>query len=403
MTDNDIIIYLSNKKNIIWKYIPNNIKEYLANRFDDSESLLESYVRLKYNIFEHPKCPICGKLLKFNNHKNLPVYQKYCSYKCSAISEETKNLRDKTKEEKYGDKNFNNRNKYKQTCEEKYGNGIINVWQDEEIKNKCYNTKENKYGNKYYNNREKVIKTNKENLGVEFPFQSNNIINKCKETFINLYGVENPMYLEEIKEKIKQTNIKRYGCSCPLWNEEIHKKVINTCLERYGDEMPIKTKIIQEKLSNSLKDSKVQEKIINTKKKNKTIGNIISKNEMFLANKLKEIFPNLIQQYFCTRYPFACDIYIPEIDVFIEYNEYWTHGKHPFNKNNIEDIDKLNYWKSNEDKHPQYKSAIHTWTEMDVKKRNIAKENKLNYIEIWNIVEANELINSFKNEYTNNR
>ena len=31
---------------------------------------------------------------------------------------------------------------------------------------------------------------------------------------------------------------------------------------------------------------------------------------------------------------------------------------------------------------------IYTWTDLDVRKRNIAKENNLNYIEFWNIKEV---------------
>ena len=36
---------------------------------------------------------------------------------------------------------------------------------------------------------------------------------------------------------------------------------------------------------------------------------------------------------------------------------------------------------------------IYVWTDLDVRKRNIAKENNLNYIEFWNIEELKNWLN----------
>ena len=47
------------------------------------------------------------------------------------------------------------------------------------------------------------------------------------------------------------------------------------------------------------------------------------------------------------------------------------------------DIEILNEWKSKSENSDFYKKAIYVWTEHDVKKRNIAKENKINYLEIF--------------------
>lgn len=38
-------------------------------------------------------------------------------------------------------------------------------------------------------------------------------------------------------------------------------------------------------------------------------------------------------------------------------------------------------------------NIIYTWTILDAKKRNIAQQNNLNYIEFWNINEVKEWIN----------
>ena len=97
---------------------------------------------------------------------------------------------------------------------------------------------------------------------------------------------------------------------------------------------------------------------------------------------LKECYPDVITQYKDARYPFACDFYIPSLDLFIECNYHWTHGGKPYEgtENDKKIVEK---WKTKNTKF--YNNAIQTWTVRDVNKRNTVKENKLNYIEFWNI------------------
>lgn len=44
-----------------------------------------------------------------------------------------------------------------------------------------------------------------------------------------------------------------------------------------------------------------------------------------------------------------------------------------------------------------YNNAITTWTIRDVNKRNIAKNNNLNWIEFWNIDELKKWIINYDN------
>ena len=83
------------------------------------------------------------------------------------------------------------------------------------------------------------------------------------------------------------------------------------------------------------------------------------------------------------RYPFACDFYIPSKDLFIELNKHWTHGKHPFDNTNKDDVAVLNMWTELAKTSEYYRGAIYTWTDLDVRKQKIAKENFLNYITIY--------------------
>lgn len=94
-------------------------------------------------------------------------------------------------------------------------------------------------------------------------------------------------------------------------------------------------------------------------------------------------------------YPYCCDFYIPEKDLYIEYQGTWTHGFIPYNKHNKECQEKLRLWKEKSKDSKFYENAIKVWAKSDVKKRKIAKKNKLNWIEFFNM-------NDFDKWYKNN-
>ena len=172
---------------------------------------------------------------------------------------------------KYGDKNFNNREKAKKTTIDLYG--VDNPAKIEEAKEKSKHTrfkkygeyfvnnkkskltKFQKYGDENYNNQEKTRKTNLERYGVECGWNNDEIKEKCnktrkqlygdsemfktdyfknksKETFIEKYGVDHQLKVPKFKEKIKQTNIEKYGVECIFADKEIRKKIV---LKRFED------------------------------------------------------------------------------------------------------------------------------------------------------------------------
>jgi hypothetical protein len=126
-----------------------------------------------------------------------------------------------------------------------------------------------------------------------------------------------------------------------------------------------------------------------TKKKNNTFNSSSTENKSYLI--LKEKYIDVIKQYKSELYPFICDFYIPSLDLYIECNYHWTHGSHPYDKNNKEDQILLEKWKTKNTKY--YNAAIHTWTIRDVNKRNIAKQNNLNYKEFYSILELITYLN----------
>lgn len=219
---------------------------------------------------------------------------------------------------------------------------------DDVIKQKMFKTKELLYGDRNYNNKEKQIDTLSKRTNEEKRI---------------------------ISEKSKQTRfLKNDG---KYFSDESISKIKETTFNRYGVDSYTKTQMFKDFIYNQ--QSTIQNKQYKTKKKNNSFNS--SKIEKELENYFVENNINFIPQYRSDKYPFTCDFYFPDSDYYIEIQGNWTHGFHPFNMNNMDDIKILNEWKSKTSNF--YKKAIYVWTEHDVKKRNIAKENKLNYLEIF--------------------
>ena len=351
-----------------------DIYEYLVNRYDDSDSLKETLYRIYNGIEEHPKCPTCGKPLIFKG-----IFFKFCSNICAQSSDEIKQKIKQTCLEKYGVDNYakskESKEKVKQTCLKKYG--VEYSWQSNECK-------------------QKIKQTCLEKYGVDSPLKSKEIRNKCKLTCIEKYGVDNPAKLEENKEKVKQTCLKKYGGLAPICNPYIKNQIKQTCLEKYG----------VDNYGKSLKHKTNMSTIMLSDEMQKHRYSIMSKNNTFNTSKEEDEVYEFLSQYIdvtrqfngSSKYPFCCDFYIEDLDMFIECNFHWTHGGHPFDPSSIKDQVKLEQWKAKQTKY--YNNAINVWTKRDVEKRNKAKEENLNYKEFWSLKELKEFfIDYFENHY----
>ena len=81
-----------------------------------------------------------------------------------------------------------------------------------------------------------------------------------------------------------------------------------------------------------------------------------------------------------------CDFYIESEDLFIELNYHQSHGLHPFNPNNQEDIDLVNSWREKqnlEGPKNQYWMYEKVFTKSDPEKLKCAIDNKLNYLVVY--------------------
>ena len=219
-------------------------------------------------------------------------------------------------------------------------------------------------------------------------------IENRKNTLIRKYG-SLEIANKEIVKLAKISHKANTGYDNPMQNPEIKEKWKLSLYNKYGVNNPMKSEIIRSRR-------------INTLRNNHTFNS--SKSEEIAKELLENLFNDLIYQYTEKRYPFMCDFYIPSLDLFIEYNESWTHGAKPFNNKDQQCINKLNIWKEKSISSEYYKNAIYTWTIRDVNKRNTAKENNLNFIELWSIKDVENFINlytsnlefSFNIEYIRN-
>ncbi len=158
----------------------------------------------------HVKCDICKKErdIPYRQYLESSNYDKYCcSQKCAYFKNKL------TKLEKYGNENYYDKEKSKQTCLEKYG--VEYSLQSSEIKEKGKITCLEKFGTESHNS-------------------SNIIKDKKKISYLEKYGVENPSQSKIVKEKKIQTCLKHFGSEYYPQSKECKEKYIQDYIEKYG-------------------------------------------------------------------------------------------------------------------------------------------------------------------------
>ena len=292
-----------------------------------------------------------------------------------------KNKQKQTNLEKYGVTctlhNAEIQQKVKQTNLQRYG--CENASQNEIIKQKIKNTNLEKYGVEWSLQNKQVREKAKQTLLNKYRednyFKTDEFVVKSKQTCHEKYGYEFASQSPEFRQKVEQTNLKKYGCKCCLNNDKIKEKSKQTILEKYGVE-------------HISKNQEIVKKQWEGKKKHGTTNT--SKTEKYIKQKLLEIFKEVKTNYKCEKYPFYCDFYIPEKDLFIEDQGFEGHGKEPFDHTNPQHLTILKIWVEKAEKKPynksnKYLAYLKTWIKTDVLKRQIAKQNNLNWIEFFTV------------------
>ena len=168
---------------------------------------------------------------------------------------------------------------------------------------------------------------------------------------LDKYGVYNPSNIDGVREKAKQTTLERYGKEYYTQTDEYHH------------------------MMNEIIDDVVQKRY-QTHKKNNSFNT--SKIEKEFKQWLDDNNINYIKEYHSNDYPFRCDFYFPDHDLYLEIQGHQTHGKHPFNPKNEDDIKTLHKLQEKD----RY-NMIKIWTIRDPMKRQWAKDHNLNWHEVF--------------------
>ena len=236
---------------------------------------------------------------------------------------------------------------------------------------------------------DKFIKREYEGLCPECGKKTNFV--NLKRGYLKFCSVKCAHANQEVLGKISKTCEERYG-GLGTSSPAIKKKIEHTNMKKYG----VKNIYARHDIKTKSHSLESLEKVLNTKKNNNTFNT--SKPEKKLESKLRKLFPDLKTQYKSELYPFACDFYIPSLDLYIECNLHWTHGGRFFDKNNKNDVKLLAKWQEKAKTSKFYAKAIETWTIRDVLKLETVIKNNLNYIAWFNEEQANDWIRSIENE-----
>ena len=339
-----------------WK----NIKEYIK-EIVESHQYGEFLYLLQHN-WCMPTCRHCGKPLKYNHG-----YKTYCSVKCARPYQNTSQAASKTwhKNRDAADSQISINKDDLSLYDKKYISLLV---------------KDNAL-TKYFI----TVKTSKDPVYANIRYWLSHRISWSTKWSETIYCVchniiEQPR-CEICSKPVKYISFEkgyRVHCSskCGTGDKQTKKKISKA--NRKNGKIRGKKISINKKSRTEEQIKKETYKVFLSKKQNGTIGK--SKLEDILGEYITSKFPDMKRQHRTKQYPFACDYYIPSINVYIELQGLWTHGGKPY-ENTPEDNVLVQKWR---DKHTRYyDAAIETWTIRDVKKRNIAKKNNLRYIELF--------------------
>lgn len=321
------------------------------------------------NLKEIPICknPNCSNKV---NYKNSSLgYNTYCSNKCISSDPNIKKRKEKKSYEKFG------------TKAPAQSRIII----------------------------DKIIKTNNEKYGSNSPMSNSIIQDKSKKTLMKNYGVNNPcdnkLIMNKRIDSFKKSNYKlnfakacidKYGVKHPWMNKEIHDKTINSFYESYKKRILDKIKNtdyifykFEYKPTNliftccdcksnfNINAYQFYYRIDNTPNQLCTncypIAESSSLMQLDILNFIKDNYSGIILENEKILDPYEIDIFLPEINLGIEFNGlYWHSDAHKPNNYHL-----IKYNKSIENNI----NLITIWEDDWVIKKEICKSfllNKLN-------------------------
>lgn len=229
-----------------------------------------------------------------------------------------------------------------------------------------------KYGVEYYGQTVEARKAQSERMRGNL----DEFMSKSRASMLKRYGVKYSWESAALRGKAQATMRERYGSTCYVQSDEykerldsIMDKVRQTNMSRYG--APVYTQ--SDEYKQNVDD--IQSRIIATK---------FQKGVLNTSTVEKHVkgFDNFESQYNKdARYPYLCDFYDKERDLFIEVNASWTHGYHWYDVE--KDVAVCTKWKAKSEDSTYYANALEVFTKRDVEKRETARVSNLNYVTLW--------------------
>ena len=287
-----------------------------------------------------PKCKNCNKNTKWIPSYKPPQYSQYCSSLCASASDDTKQKRIDTLQEKYGVVSYSQTDEFKEQQKGKKASKQTKEKMKKAIHNRTPEQKQ-----KILEKRRQTNLKRYEHINV---LASEKVKNIKKEK----YGTVNYTETEEFKNKRKKTMFKKYGVEYCGQSDELSNNTKNTNLERYGNEYWSTSRIPSEslnKLNNTewLFTQHVINKIPSTQLAQllqvdkETVGNYINKAgfnrvrhpSSYAEQQLCSLFEQHNIKYITNSRsiipPKELDIYLPDFNTAIEYcGLYWHSTAH---------------------------------------------------------------------------
>lgn len=271
------------------------------------------------NINYLPKC-YCGK--KVSRHLNWQDgYREFCSAKCSANSSKQRNKAKETLLDKYGVDHYSKtstfKEKVKETSIKKWG--VDNFSKTDEYLEKSRATYRSKWGKDSFT-------------------QTDEYKQKSKETLLKKYGVDSWLKTPEAKEKIKELMLQKWNVKQMFQDENYRTSNFIIASD------PNYLKYIGNGVSQFKCESidHVFEITTDNYFARKRIGNVIcticnpisinsSQKEEQVYTFIKSVYDDEILRNYKNRY--KLDIYLPKINLGIEFNGIWWHSDNYKDKN----------------------------------------------------------------------
>lgn len=231
--------------------------------------------------------------------------------------------------------------------------GVNHVMRDDNIRKKVYISR---FGEGYLSKRLRPKITIEEKMS------------RLQNVLLDKYGVKYARQRDDLR------------CDLANWvkdnKEEYLEKIRTTNMVRYGVPYYSQADEARKKQSERMLDKDYNRRIVESKKRNGTINS--SQLESRLMDNLGS---DWVSQYNSKDYPYYCDFYNKQLDCYLEINGYWAHGGHWFDFESKSDQDVRCDWIKKNTTH--YNGAIDIWCNRDVMKRQVAKQNNLNYVVCW--------------------